>query len=381
MAAILLALFYVISPAIILYLCNKFSVLNKIGAVLLAYATGLILGNIGILPDNAEQVQNMMTTITIPLAIPLLLFSANIKTWFTIAGKTMLSMVIALISVVIVVFIGFFIFKGEINELWKIGGLLVGLYSGGTPNLASIKMILNVDPEAFIITHTFDMIISAIYLLFLLTIGQKVFWYILPKYKNLYKTKDQSEKDLSFNNYWGFWHKKYRIPLLAALGISVLIFGIAGGLSFLVPENSQMVVVILTITTLGIISSFIPQINKIAKTFDLGMYLILIFSVVIASMADIEKFNGSAPELLAYITFVIFGALFLHVLLSRLFKIDADTVMITSTALICSPPFVPVIAGAIKNKEIIISGLTVGIIGYAIGNYLGFFVAEILKFM
>jgi len=73
--------------------------------------------------------------------------------------------------------------------------------------------------------------------------------------------------------------------------------------------------------------------------------------------------------------------LFLHVLLSRLFKIDADTVMITSTALICSPPFVPVIAGAIKNKEIIISGLTVGIIGYAVGNYLGFFVAEMLKLL
>src|SRR6056297_1349278 len=110
MAAILLALFYVISPAIILYLCNKFSVLNKIGAVLLAYATGLILGNIGILPDNAEQVQDMMTTITIPLAIPLLLFSANIKTWFTMAGKTMLSMVIALVSVMVVVALGYVLF-------------------------------------------------------------------------------------------------------------------------------------------------------------------------------------------------------------------------------------------------------------------------------
>ena len=381
MATILLALFYFISPIIILYLCNKFSILNKIGAVLLAYATGLILGNVGILPENAEQIQNLMTTITIPLAIPLLLFSANIRAWFTIAGKTMLSMFIALISVVVVVFAGYFIFKGEIRELWKIGGLLVGLYSGGTPNLASIKMILDVDPEAFIVTHTFDMLISAIYLLFLITIGQQVFGFVLPKYKSFHKSNIQADKDLSFNNYWGFWHKKYRLPLLIALGISALIFGVAGGLSFLVPEQSQMVVVILTITTLGIVSSFIPKINRIAKTFDLGMYLILVFSVVIASMADVTKFNGSAPELMAYIAFVIFGALFLHVIISKLFKIDADTVMITSTALICSPPFVPVIAGAIKNKEIIISGLTVGIIGYAIGNYLGFFVAEILKFM
>ena len=38
-----------------------------------------------------------------------------------------------------------------------------------------------------------------------------------------------------------------------------------------------------------------------------------------------------------------------------------------------SPPFVPVIAAALKNKEIVVSGLIIGIIGYAIGNYLGVF--------
>jgi uncharacterized membrane protein len=95
-------------------------------------------------------------------------------------------------------------------------------------------------------------------------------------------------------------------------------------------------------------------------------------------MADLKTFVETAPDLLMYISFVIFGSLILHVLLSKFIKIDSDTVMITSTALICSPPFVPVIAGAIKNREIIVSGLTVGIIGYAIGNYLGFIVAQIL---
>jgi uncharacterized membrane protein len=65
--------------------------------------------------------------------------------------------------------------------------------------------------------------------------------------------------------------------------------------------------------------------------------------------------------------------------LAALFKIDADNVIIVSTALTCSPPFVPVVAGALKNKEIIISGITVGIIGYAIGNYLGVFIAYLFK--
>jgi uncharacterized membrane protein len=52
--------------------------------------------------------------------------------------------------------------------------------------------------------------------------------------------------------------------------------------------------------------------------------------------------------------------------------------MITSTALICSPPFVPVIAGALNNRKLIISGLTVGIVGYAVGNFLGVSIAYIL---
>jgi len=71
--------------------------------------------------------------------------------------------------------------------------------------------------------------------------------------------------------------------------------------------------------------------------------------------------------------------LVLQTIFSKIFKIDTDTMIVTSTALICSPPFVPVVAGALKNREIVVSGLTVGIVGYAIGNYLGFVVAQILS--
>lgn len=379
MSLVLLAIFYLFFPVFILYLCYKFPIVNKIGAVLLAYGFGLVLGNLNILPEGSNKVQDLMTMITIPLAIPLLLFSTNIKAWFKIAGKTLASMIIALVSVVLVVFVGYIIFSGnDIKELWKIGGLLVGLYSGGTPNLASLKLILNVNPDVFVITHSFDMLISAIYLLFLITIGQKTFQLILPKYKSFNNSISKDSRNNTENNYWGFWKKQYTVSLLKGLGLSVLIFAVGGSLTFIVSEESQMAVVMLTITTLAILSSLIKGVNKLEKTFDLGMYLILVFSIVIASMADIKTFTGTAPDLLFYISFVIFVSLILHVLVSKIFKIDSDTVMITSTALICSPPFVPVIAGAIKNREIIVSGLTVGIIGYALGNYLGFVIAQIL---
>jgi uncharacterized membrane protein len=147
---------------------------------------------------------------------------------------------------------------------------------------------------------------------------------------------------------------------------------------FLVKKEAMMLTVILSITTLSIVSSFIPKINSIDKSFELGMFFIVFFSLVVASMADMEKLFNISSSLFAYISLVYFGALLLHALFCRVFKVDSDTMMVTSVALLCSPPFVPVVAGALKNKEVIVSGLTVGIMGYAIGNYLGVFLFRIL---
>ncbi len=378
MAQILLVLFYLLVPFVILHLCHKFPFVNKLGAVFIAYLVGLIVGNIGILPEWAGGIQDTLTTITVPLAIPLLLFSSNLKQWKSMAGKAMVSLLIGITSVVAIVIAGYFIFMGKgMADLWKVSGMLIGVYTGGTPNLASLKMMLNVDPDVYILTHTYDMIISTVFLAFLMTVGKKFFSLFLPAFK------DDNMEEVEYTNgsdpFWGIFKREIFYPLLKAYGLTILIFAIAGGLSLLVPKNSQVVVVILTITTLSIVASTFKKINAIEKTFESGMYLILIFSVVVASMADISRFTGLTPGLFGYITLAVFGSLFLQVVLGKIFKVDADTTIITSTALICSPPFVPVVAAAINNRKVILSGITIGIIGYAVGNYLGFAIAELLK--
>jgi uncharacterized membrane protein len=101
--------------------------------------------------------------------------------------------------------------------------------------------------------------------------------------------------------------------------------------------------------------------------------------MVVASMADLSRLNLSGGiYLLIYITFAIFGSLAIQLLLAKIFKLDADTVVISSVALVNSPPFVPMVAAAMKNKSVIITGITVGLVGYAIGNYLGYIIARVL---
>ncbi|MEA1886622.1 MAG: DUF819 family protein, partial [Bacteroidota bacterium] len=110
----------------------------------------------------------------------------------------------------------------------------------------------------------------------------------------------------------------------------------------------------------------------ISNSFQTGMYLILIFSFVVSSMADLSRFfTIEYVNIILFVAFVVLGSLVLHLILSAIFRVNVDDFLITTTALVYSPPFVPVVAGALKNKEIIITGLTVGVIGYAIGNYIG----------
>jgi uncharacterized membrane protein len=417
---ILLVIFYFVFPLVIIFLCKKWSVLKKLGSIVLAYGFGLIFGSIGILPQGSEvyklslqgraalpdtemealiasgtigqddtyvnsiaSTQDLLISIIVPLAFPLLLFSLNIKRWLRFAKQGFISMILALISVVAIVSSGYLIFKNIVPDSWKVAGMLVGVYTGGTPNLVSLKVALGVDPNLFVMTSTYDMIVGAITIIFFITVGPKLFRAILPPFKHSGETEATDamiEEAESFEDFTGMFRKGRFLPLLKALGLALIIFISSFGISLLMPGISQMVVVILSITTLAILASLINWINKIEKTFQLGMYFILVFSFTVASMADLGViFSIGFLGLFAYITYAYFGTLFLHLILSKIFKVNADDFLITTTAFVFSPPFVPVVAGALKNKDVIITGITVGIIGYVIGNYLGVALGYFLK--
>ena len=416
----ILILFYFLFPVFIIYLTQKYPFINKIGAVAIAYGAGLIIGSIGIFPSVSESyrellagdlflkandarelfgsgkitmndllrnkiiiLQSNINNVSVAIAIPLLLFSLNLRKWFRAAGKTFLSVVLALLSVIVVVYGGYFIFKGGIDELWKVSGMLIGIYSGGTPNVAAIGKALDVDPTIFIITNAYDITIGAFCLLFLITIAQRVFLFFLPPYKkniNNNGSADIEHVTTDIENYSGMFRKNIFLQILLALGISVLVLIISILLSRILPDKYEGAVIILSITSFGLILSLVPGINRLKRTFQAGMYLIIVFCLVIASMADLTTlFRIEYLNLFLYVFLVVFGSLAVHVLLSIVFKIDADTVIITSTAMVYSPPFVPVIAGALGNKDVIISGVTAGMLGYVIGNFLGVFTGNFLS--
>ena len=418
---ILLVLFYFTFPLLIIFLCKKWSILQKLGTIVFAYGFGLLLGSSGIFPEGSNQyklnlqgraalpgkeleklisegavpvedrfvnqiasVQDLIPSVVVPLAFPLLLFSLNLKRWLKYARKGFISVALAIIAGLVMVTAGFFIWKDSIPDSWKLAGMFEGIYTGGTPNFVAIKMALNVDPNLFVIVSTYDMIVGAGLVLFFITIAPRIFRFILPKFteeKGISIEAEQITKETeNLDDFSGMLNKKTFLPLMKALGISVVIFALAWGLSLALPMLPQMVVVILSITTLAILASLIKPINRIEKTFQLGMYLILVFSLTIASMADVKSMFGIGMlNIMMFISWCYFGSLILHLILAKIFRVDADNFLITATAFIFSPPFVPLVANALKNKDVIITGITGGIIGYILGNYFGVALAYFLK--
>lgn len=382
---IILTAAFCLIPAGVLWLCRRFSFLGKIGPVLILYLVGLLIGNSGLMAGQLPVVQDIMSNATVPIAIPLMLFGCTFRREGT--RSQILALITGMISVILAVIIGYLIFGDHIEEGAKVGGMLTGVYTGGTINLAALKTMLSVKDETYILINSYDILVSFLYLSFLLTIGIKLFRKFLPHDSSAVGAEGMEEirKEIEKgeqNPYKGLFSKDGMRQTGILMGVTILICGISAAVALLLPESMFMTIFILMLTTLGIGASFIRKIHDMKYSYDIGMYFIYIFCIAVASMADLGSLNlAGGMNLLGYLLVAVFGSLSLQIIFAKIFKIDSDMMIIASVTYINSPPFVPMMAAAMKNKNVLVPGLSIGILGYAAGNYLGFLISEFLKLL
>lgn len=376
-ALVLWTLFYLATPALILYLAYTIDHISKLGTIVVAYALGLLIGNLGLLPDNIDSVHSILTTITVPVALPLIFFSVDLRSWRHQAKTSTLSLFAGLLSIIAASFAAFLIFAPFIgNESWKAGGMLVGVYTGGTPNLAAIGNALGVDPLTYVSVHGSDVVASAVIFLFLITAAPKLFSRVLPAFSSEIRSGDEHH---GFSPYFTGASKKELAEMGLSLLLALVIFAAGGSFTLFLPETAALPAAILLITSLGIAASFVPSVRKLRNSFQLGYYLILVFSLCVSSMANVRSLSLEAPIILLYVAVLLIMVSIFHLLFSKLFKIDVDTHIITSTSFIFSPPFVPVVAAALNNRKVVVPGILIGVTGWVLGNYLGIGIAYILR--
>ncbi len=366
-------------PALMIFAAARVRFLGWLGPVMLCYGGGIVLANVpGVaLPDLSRTAME----ISVPLAIPLLLFPTHFPSWMRLAKRTVIAFVLALVSVLIVTTASAFVFSVPGEESWKVSGMLVGVYTGGTPNMSAIGWALEVQEETFLLLNIVDMLWGALYFLFLVTVAQRVMRLFLPRFpERRGEEQDDAEavevEDMSLLRRLRAWPR-----IGAALGLSVLVLGLTAGASMLILGQIHEAFVIIGISTLGIGLSFVGPVRRLRGSYELGQYLVMVFCVAIGSTAELSQLLTAGLPYMVYVGVVMFGALALHIGLCALFRIDTDTTIITGTAAIYGPAFIGAVAGALRNREVVVSGITAGLVGIALGNYLGLVLAYGLRWL
>ena len=328
--------------------------------------------------------QEIATSASIPLAIPMMLFSCR----FTRKdASTQLKVVISgFLSVAAAVVVGYLLYGKYLPEGDKIGGIMSGMYTGGMLNAAAIQAIFRVEEQSYIVMCSYDIVISFLYLVFLVAIGYKIFRRLYGEKGNTTLTaSEKAELDRQIaeakrNPYTGLASKRGLKELANIVGYAVAVAAIAGAIALPFGDDWFMVIFILVLSTLGVVCSFIKPIRRLERSFDIGMYLIYIFSIAMASMADFSELRiADGLNQIMFLTITVFGSLLLHAIFCRVMRVDADSMTVSSVSFINSPPFVPMMVAVLKNKKTLIVGLGAGIVGYALGNHFGVLMAKLLE--
>jgi uncharacterized membrane protein len=303
----------------------------------------------------------------------------NLLKWLKLAKTTILSFVLVIVSAFLASIISVSIFKDQLPEAWKIAGMLTGCYTGGTPNLIAIGLSLKVPGPTIVLANTSDMMIGGVYFLLLTSVVKNVY----RKYLKPFDLENQVSNGIKnfMNPVFTKGFKNGMLNILITVTLSIIVTSISIGISFLFYSKIEMIPVLIVVTTLGIILSFSKKIHQINGTWNIAEYIILVFSIGLGGTVDIKEFLSSSPTMLLYVFTMMFSALIIHFMLCKVFKIDADTALITSTAGIYGPAFIGPVAKALDNQEVVVSGLLTGLFGYAIGNYLGLLFAFLMNWI
>jgi uncharacterized membrane protein len=252
-------------------------------------------------------------------------------------------------------------------------------------NAAAIQAIFKVEEQNYIMMCSYDIVISFLYLIFVVAVGYKIFRRLYGERGSaVLSESEQAELDRQIaeakrNPYAGLWSKSGMKELAKIVGYTIVVVALAAASTLPFDDAWFMVIFILVLSTLGVVFSFFKPVQKLERSFDIGMYLIYIFSIAMASMADFSNLKlADGLNQILFLTITVFGSLLLHAIFCRIMRVDADSMVVSSVSFINSPPFVPMMVAVLKNKKTLIVGLGAGIVGYALGNHFGVLMASLL---
>ncbi len=384
-----------LSVAISIYLEQKYVWANKITGCILATIFTLVLANLNIIPTESP-VYDTVWSYVVPLAVPLLLFNANVKKILKESGRMLAIYLLSSAGTLLGGFVAYFSLKNAIPKLNDIIPMFVGTYTGGAVNFVAMSEQYAVPGKTVSAAIVADNLLMALYVFVLISLPSMAI--IKKLYKQPYEDAllAQSEEDRDKNKtmaakFWGA--KSISLKDIAfAVGIAFTIVTVSTKLSGVISgffsgkdAFSQFMggffgnkdLLITTITMM--IASFFPkQMSSVKGSQEIGTFLIYLFFAVIGAPASILLIIKESPLLLVLALIMVAVNMIISLIFGKIFKFSIEEIIIASNANIGGPTTAAAMAVSKGWTELIIPGLLIGTLGYVIGNYLGIFVGMVL---
>jgi uncharacterized membrane protein len=367
-----ISLLLIIPGLLKFYEQSKF--VSAISPVALAYAAGFALASMPLPIHRGSLIQ--ATEISIALSISLLVLASSLDKFRVLLRPVLKSFLLGIASLVIAIFVTFYLVGSTSEYGARIMGMLTGVYVGGTPNLNAIGLALEVPNSVIVLVNSAEMVYGGIYFLLLITVIKPLLSIFLPKYISKGTEAIASDEIITERVSLGHFIMA-GWSLLSSIGI----LGLSFGLVWLMLGKIHTAAFLIALTTLSILAAQLPIIKRIKWKFETAEFLLLIFSLGIGWQIDINTLLSEGMGIYLLVGAVFIGTITIHFFLAWITRTDVDTLMISSTAALYGPAFIAPIAKAINNRELIIYGIALGLLGYILGNYLGLGIAYILAML
>jgi len=354
--------------------CERFAWGRKYSGVMLLIAAAIVLANLKIIPTSAP-VYGVVWDYLVPIAIPLLLFQADLKRIIRESGPTLIAFVIGGAGVVAGVMVGVALLDLGAQEA-ELGGIFTGTYIGGSLNFAAVSEASGMkDGSMLAAAVAADNVVTNLHFL-LIVLLPGVAWmanryptHHMDTASQVPSKHAESVHQIENLDIAGFLAALALAFILAALG--KMLAGIAG-----MPQFAILVTTALTLFIATLLPGVVARLSGYTES---GNALMFIFLASIGATADVWQLIEIAPVLFVFATIIILVHLVILFGVGKLMRLDLAELAMASAVCIGGPSTAAAIASAKGWRELLIPGVLAGSLGYAVGSFIGVSVIEWLR--
>ncbi len=380
-----------VGVALSIYLEQTYRWAAKLSGPVLCLVTAMLLTNLKIMPADAPAYA-LVNEYLVPIAIPLLLFRADVFRIVRTTGSMFLAFHVSVLGTILGAMLAAVLFVGVFDQVPQVTGIMTGSYSGGAVNFFAVKNSFEVSDNLTNPLLVADNFIMAGMFIVLLGIAGSTFF--RRHYPHPHSMAEDTEESQSLAaRYW----KPKKISLLdlaKALAIALVIAAVSSKLSVWIrpqPGQAQEAQTALfvreiignqfvLITFFSVLAATLlrGRLEKIGGAEELGAYLLYIFFFVIGLPADLVTVVLNVPMMFLFCLVIALVNLVVTLSLGRLLRLNLEELVLCVNATLGGAPSAAAMAIAKGWPKLVLPSLLVGIWGYVIGTLLGILVGKML---